>query len=512
MDKTTLGSMLAEGASRWGAKCAVGAGPARLSYEELDAGVARLAGGLAGIGVEAGDRVALLLPNCPQFPLSYLAAARLGAIVVPINVLLTAREIQHILTDSRPRALVTTSALPGIAERLAPLASAIDHIVLSGDSPVDGTHSFEAMVQTAQPLDAASGARPDDVAAIVYTSGTTGVPKGAMLSHHNLISNADACAEMIQVSDQDHFLCVLPLFHSFGATVCMILPLLIGATTTLMPRFAAMEVLRTIASEGITVFAGVPSMYAVLLGVRSKEQCDLSHMRMCVSGGAPMPVEVLEGFTKRYEVTMLEGYGPTEASPVVSVNPYDGVRKVGSVGLPLPGVSLKIVDDDGGALPTGEVGEILVHGDNVMQGYYQRPEDTAETVRDGWLHTGDMGRLDEDGYLYIMGRKKDLIIVGGMNVYPREVEAVLHGHPAVAEAAVVGASGSLRGEEVVAFVVLREGCTASAEELIELCGGALAKYKVPKRVVMVDELPRSGMGKVLKSQLRTMATADGPPA
>jgi long-chain acyl-CoA synthetase len=478
----------------------------------LDAGVARLAGGLAGLGIETGDRVALLLPNCPQFPLSYLAAARLGAPVVPINVLLTAGEIQHILTDSSPRALITTSALPGIAQRLASLGSAIDHVVLSGDRPVDGAHSFEAMGQTAEPIDSASRATPDDVAAIVYTSGTTGVPKGAMLSHHNLISNADACVEMIQVSDRDHFLCVLPLFHSFGATVCMVLPLLIGATTTLMPRFAPMDVLRTIVSEGITLFAGVPSMYAAMLRLRSEEQWDLSHMRICVSGGAPMPVALLEAFATRYAVTMLEGYGPTEASPVVSVNPYDGVRKPGSVGLPLPGVSLKIVDDDGRVMPPGEVGEILVHGDNVMQGYYGRPEDTAETVRDGWLYTGDMGRLDQDGYLYIMGRKKDLIIVGGMNVYPREVEAALHGHPAVAEAAVVGASASLRGEQVVAFVVLSEGCSASADELVELCRGALAKFKVPRRVVVVDELPRSGMGKVLKSQLRTMATGDEPPA
>ncbi len=504
MENTTLGAMLARSAERWGSKCALQFGPTQLSYEELDRSVARLAGGLAGLGVEAGDRVALLLPNCPQFPLSYLAAVRLGATVVPINVLLTAREMQHILTDSRPRALITTSALPGIAEHLAALGSAIDHIVLSGNSPVDGTHSFEAMVQTAEHIDPASRAEPDDVAAIVYTSGTTGVPKGAMLSHHNLLCNSAACAEMIQVSEQDHFLCVLPLFHSFAATVCMILPLLIGATTTLMPRFAAMDVLRTMAREGITVFAGVPAMYAVMLGVRSQEQFDLSHVRMCVSGGAPLPVAVLEGFTKRYAVTLLEGYGPTEASPVVSVNPYDGVQKPGSVGLPLPGVAVNIVDDDGAELPTGEVGEILVRGDNVMQGYYQRPDDTAETVRDGWLYTGDMGRLDEDGYLYILGRKKDLIIVGGMNVYPGEVEAVLLEHPAVAEAAVVGASGSLRGEEVVAFVVLQEGCTATGQQLIELCGSALAKFKVPRHIAFVDQLPRSGTGKVLKSELRSM--------
>jgi long-chain acyl-CoA synthetase len=505
MDTTTLGEMLAASAERWGPKCALQSGPARLSYEELNADVARLAGALAGMGVQAGDRVALLLPTCLQFPLAYLAAVRLGAVAVPVSVLLTAQEIGQILADCTPRLLVTTTALPGIAERLSALAHAVDHVVVSGPSPVEGTHSFENIVQTAKPIDTASRAEPDDIAAIMYTSGTTGVPKGAMLSHHNVLCNAAACAEMIQVSEQDHFLCVLPLFHSFGATVCMLLPLLIGATITMMPRFAALDVLRTMAREGITVFAGVPSMYAVMLGVRSDESFDLSRLRLCVSGGAPLPMEVMDGVTRRYPATLLEGYGPTEASPVVSVNPYDGVRKPGSVGLPLPGVAVKIVGESGTALPTGEIGEILVRGENVMQGYYQRPEDTAETVRDGWLYTGDMGRVDEDGYLYIMGRKKDLIIVGGMNVYPREVEAVLHGHPAVAEAAVVGASGSLRGEQVVAFVVPEEGCGASAEQLIELCSGALAKFKVPRRIVFVDQLPRSGTGKVLKSQLRSVA-------
>ena len=346
--------------------------------------------------------------------------------------------------------------------------------------------------------------RPDkhDPAVFIYTSGTTGRPKGAVLSHNNLLANCRQIQGVLKYSAEDNLLCVLPLFHAFAGTVCQHAALFRGAKFTLLEQFHPARVIETIEQRGITIFPGVPAMFAALLQFAADRPEAFRNVRLCVSGGAPMPVAIMEQFEKTFHTIIIEGDGPTECSPVTSVNPPDGVRKPGTIGLPLPGVEMKIFDDNDRELPVGEIGEIVVRGENVMLGYHNQPEATAEAMRNGWYHTGDLGKVDEDGYFTIVDRKKDMLIVGGLNVYPREVEEVLYTHPAVADAAVVGAHDALRGDQVVAVVVLKPGASATAQELREHCRKYLANYKVPRRVEFRQELPRSSTGKILKRLLR----------
>jgi len=490
--RRTLGQLLAEAAANWPDRPALALGELRLNYAELSAQVDQAAAALSALGLERGDRLALMLPNCPQFPLGLFAAARLGAVAVPINPLLSAQEVHFVLADSQAKVLLTIGPLQELAQAVKPNLPALRHVVIAEQA---------ALSAAGEPV-TLPDVGPDDTAVLFYTSGTTGRPKAAMLSHHNLVSDAESCARALPLNSDDSFCCVLPFFHSFGATVCIVLPVLVGARMVLAARFAPRETLRLVEAQRCTLLAGVPSMYGLMLSLKQLEAFDLSSLRIVVSGGAPLPVEVIHQFKARFGFELLEGYGPTEASPVVTVTPLTGLHKPGSVGPPLPGVEVRIVDDQGQELPVGEVGEIAVRGENVMQGYYHQPEATAAAIRDGWLHTGDLGRLDEDGYLYIVDRKKDMIIVGGMNVYPREVEDVLHQHPVVAEAAVIAVPCALRGEAPVACVTLREGQQASERELTEYCRQRLAAFKVPRRVVLCRELPRSATGKVLKRELR----------
>ncbi|MFQ6132479.1 MAG: long-chain fatty acid--CoA ligase [Armatimonadota bacterium] len=488
----TLGQLLTEAAAKWPQRPAVAMGEVRLSYAELDALASRAAAGLAALGVQPGDRVAVMLPNCPYFPISLFAIARAGGVVVPINPTLTPAEAGFVLADSGAQVLLTIAPLRQLAEAVRPNLPDLQHLLFVDEAATEAPAQAPPLPEVA----------PEDLAVIFYTSGTTGRPKGAMLSHHNLVFDADACTGVLPLSEEDNFCCVLPYFHSFGATVCMILPVLVGACMTMAARFAPRETLRLIETERCTLVAGVPAMYGLMLSLKPEETFHLSSLRIVVSGGAPLALEVAQGFAARFGVELLEGYGPTEASPVVSCTPAEGAHKPGSVGPPLPGVEVRIVDEQGREAPLGEVGEIVVRGQNVMQGYYRQPEATAATVRDGWLYTGDLGRLDEDGYLYIAERKKDLVIVGGLNVYPREVEEVVHQHPAVAEAAVIGVPCPLRGEAPVACVVLADGQQADERELIDHCQERLAPFKVPRRVVLYEELPRSATGKALKRELR----------
>ncbi len=497
----SLALALRESAQRRPEQLALIAGESRLSYAELAALVERVAAGLGQVGVQPGDRVALILPNCPQFVISYLATLWLGATAVPLNPLLTPDEAGYIVQDAEARAVVAL-------EQTAPLAAAaraasVEHLIVSGEQLPEGAVDFSALAAAEPEGLPEPGGGDDDPAALMYTSGTTGRPKGAQLSHCNLISNALAAVEAVQMTEDDVFLTVLPLFHSFGATVCMVVPLLTGATSVLLPRFEALSVLEAIEREGATIYPGVPSMFAVLAGLKTERSFDLSSLRLCISGGAPLPDPVLRAFEDRYGATLLEGYGPTEASPVVSVNRSRERRKVGSVGPPLPGVEVEIQDDKGRALPTGEIGEVCVRGRNVMSAYWRDADQTAEALRGGWLLTGDLGRVDEEGHLYIVDRKKDMIIVGGLNVYPREVEDVVRGLPEIRDCAVVGVHSPLHGERVKVFVELHEGETGSAERVIEHCTPHLAHYKVPRAVEFIEELPRSATGKVLKRQLRT---------
>ena len=487
----TLSTALAETARRWPDRPALWFDDREFTYAQLDGAVSLAAAGLYGLDLHAGDRLALMLPNSPLFPIALLGAVRLGALAVPINPMLAPQELHYLLAHSGARALVTLPGLAPAVEALRAELPDLQHVITSHEELV-GAGSGEA---------AGAVGDPDDVAVLFYTSGTTGRPKGAMLSHRNLLFDATACAETFGVTEQDNFCAVLPLFHSFGATVCLVLPLLTGARITLVPRFVPRDLLALVEAERCTLLAGVPSMYALMLAVRREPEFDLSALRIVVSGGAPLPLPVQAAFSRRFGVDLLEGYGPTEASPVVSVNRI-GQNVPGSVGPPLPGVAACIVGDHEVELPVGEVGEILVRGANVMQGYYREPAATAETIRNGWLHTGDLGRVDADGRLYIVDRQKDMIIVGGLNVYPREVEDVLEQHPAVAEAAVFGAHCEVRGECVAACVVLREGQQVDEAALLAHCRGRLAAFKVPRRVIIGADLPRSATSKVLKQALR----------
>ncbi|SKA00440.1 AMP-binding enzyme C-terminal domain-containing protein [Selenihalanaerobacter shriftii] len=340
------------------------------------------------------------------------------------------------------------------------------------------------------------------MAACLYTSGTTGDPKGAMLTHHNLIFDTEATIKHLKVDEEGRYLCVLPMFHAFAETVCMLMPVFLGASIVIMKSFLPERVLKTIQKKNVTFFAAVPTMYAALLNVRNKEEYDLSSLELCLSGGAAMPLKIMEDFEKTFNTIIIEGNGPTETSPVAYVNPIDGIRKPGSVGLPIPEVEAKIVDENDEELPRGEIGEIAVKGANVMKGYFKKPKATEKALRNGWFHTGDLGKMDNDGYISIVDRKKDMINVGGMNVYPREIEEQLYKNPKVLEVAVVATKDELRGEIPKAFIVLREGEEATDREIKMFCMDYFANYKIPKLIEFVDELPKSATGKIDKKVLK----------
>ena len=501
MAETFLDDLVARSADNQPHKTALMARGRAISYAELDEAVTRMANGLLEIGVTAGDRVALLLPNSPQFVISYFGAMRAGAIALPLNFAFQPEELTHVLADAGATALVTSPLFEQTVMVTLPGVPHVTELIVAGESSLESCQDFDALLQRSSAEPPAVARNAEDPAVFLYTSGTTGRPKGAMLSHGNIAANAASCAQAIDVREDDVFMCVLPMFHSFAATVCVVLPISLGNTVVVQERFVPINVLRSFQEDSVTVFCGVPSMYTVLLRSRPAERLDLSSIRLCVSGGAPLPVEVMNAFESAYGVPIVEGYGPTECSPVVSVNPLDDARKPGSVGLPVPGVTVQIFDENDHEVPVGEIGEIVVRGANVMIGYHNQPEATREAKRNGWLHTGDVGRVDEDGYIYIVDRKTDLIISGGLNVYPREVEEVIYQHPKVEEAAVVGMPDKLRGECVRAVVALKEHEEATAEEIIHFCAEHLAGFKVPKVVEFMDALPKSTQGKVLKRVL-----------
>ncbi len=477
------------------------------TYRELAQAVSALAASLAEMGVGAGQRVAILFPNCPQFVISYFATLQLGATVVPLHCLQGPEELSYIVTNSGAETLIALNVFDPLIDALRKMSPGIKRSIVSGETTLQDCVCFEQMLRPPSGPPPFHDTQPDDVAALIYTSGTTGQPKGAMLTHDNLAFDADVCRVAIGVHEEDVFASVLPLFHSFGATVCMILPIVCGAHAVLIPKFAPLSVLETLENRRCSVFAGVPSMYAVMLQMKTDRVFDLGALRLTVSGGAALPDHVLLGFEERYNVNMIEGYGPTEAAPVVSVNPIDGTRRIGTIGLPLPGVEVSIVDDDLNEVPVDTPGELCVRGRNVMAGYWDDPERTAETIVDGWLLTGDVATRDTDGFLRIVDRKKDMIIVGGMNVYSREVEDVINTLDEVAEAVVIGVPNRLRGEDVKAIICLRENTGLDAPTVIAHCKEHLANYKVPRFVEFLADLPRSPMGKVLKRVLREDAAA-----
>ncbi len=462
-----------------------------LTYAELDRRSARIAGFLRAQDVRPGERVALMLPNVPDFAVLYYGILRAGGVVVPMNPLLKEREVAYYLGDSQARLIF---ADPGCAEaaRLGAAHANVPCVVIGADL-ADGV----------TPVTAVADRAPDDTAVILYTSGTTGQPKGAELTHANLAANVTiAEVDLFKLGPDDVIFGGLPLFHSFGQTCGLNAAIRAGACLSLVSRFAPDKVLQVLARDRVTVFQGVPTMYVALLGAPAREAYDPSALRVCVSGGAALPVEVLRGFEKAFGCVILEGYGLSETSPVASFNHPDRERKPGSIGTPIRGVELRLLDERGEEVRPGEVGEIVIRGHNVMKGYWRRAEATAEAIPDGWFRSGDLARRDEDGYYFIVDRKKELIIRGGYNVYPREIEEVLYEHPDVAEAAVIGIPDGALGEEVGAAVALRAGATTTVEQLREYVKGQVAAYKYPRRVWAVDALPKGPTGKILKREIR----------
>jgi long-chain acyl-CoA synthetase len=464
------------------------------AYAALDDASARAATLLREHGVEPGDRVGIMLPNVPQFAVSYYGVLRAGATVLPMNVLLKRREIAFLLGDSDAKLVLAWHGFAEEAELAAADAGAGIVLVAPGE--------FERSLSGVEPLADVAPSDRDDTAVILYTSGTTGTPKGAELTHANLGRNAEVALQLFGLHARSVILGSLPLFHSFGQTCALNAAMLAGASVTLLPRFDAGRALEIIERDRVTVFMGVPTMYGALLNHPERDRYDVSSLQLCVSGGASLPVELLHGFEQAFGCTILEGYGLSETSPIASFNHPDRDRKPGSIGTPIDGVEMKLVDPTGDEVPPGEVGEIVIRGHNVMKGYWRKPDATSEAISpDGWFRSGDLAVMDEDGYFFIVDRKKDMIIRGGYNVYPREIEEVLYSHPAVREAAVVGVPHAELGEEVAAAVALKPDIRATEEELREYVKEQVAAYKYPRLVWFVDELPKTATGKILKREL-----------
>jgi len=462
----------------------------------------RMAAALAARGVVKGDRVALYCPNSAEFAIAYTGIVKAGATVVPINLLLNTEEIGFILNDSGAKGLVFHQAFSKQAESVLQAAPGIELRVCVGGQ-VEGAVAFEAFLDSDAPIPEIDCDPEEDLVVILYTSGTTGRPKGAMLTHANLVANTRSVREAMHWRPgQDVVLLVLPMFHAFAATVGMLTPLTNGCAFVPLPRFEPDQVAEAIHSSRATIFLGVPSMYSVLLKLKDERVPLLSSIRYCISGGAALPVEVLRRFEEKFNIRIYEGDGPTECSPVTCVNPIDGLIKPGTVGLPVPGVDMKIVGEDGRELPCGEVGEIAVRGASVMKGYWKQPEATSEVFRGEWFLTGDLGTRDEDGYFSIVDRKKDLIIVNGMNVYPRMIEEVLYRFPPIREAAVIGEPHDLHGEIPVAYIAIDESKPTTESEVRAFCREHLGRHQVPRKIVFLPELPKNAAGKILKRQLR----------
>jgi long-chain acyl-CoA synthetase len=470
-----------------------------ITYAELDRRSAAVAGALREQGVQPGDRIGLMLPNLPAFPALYYGILRAGGVVVPMNPLLKSREIEYYLSDSGAKLLITYADAVGEAKAGGDAAGAA---VLTAH-PVSGIEGepFTEVVERAD----------GDTAVILYTSGTTGRPKGAELTHANLARNADVTVRtLFELTPDDVIMGCLPLFHSFGQSCGMNTAVLAGACLTLIPRFDPGKALQVIGRDRVTIFEGVPTMYAAMLHHPDRAGADLSSLRLCVSGGSALPVEILHGFEDAFDTMILEGYGLSETSPVASFNHPHAVRKPGSIGTPIEGVEMKLVDLDGKDVPVGagglsDVGEIAIRGHNIMKGYWRNDDATAEAIPDGWFRSGDLARQDADGYFFIVDRKKDLIIRGGLNVYPREIEEVLYEHPAVAEAAVVGVDHPMLGEEIGAAVALKPDASATPDELREFVRERLAAYKYPRYVWIVDALPKTSTGKILRREVHPPA-------
>jgi len=493
--RPNLATILTDTAERHGQRTALKLDDTEVSYEVLAEGTARFAGLLKSKGFAAGDRVGVMLPNVPYFAIAYYGTLRAGGTVVPMNVLLKGRETAFYLTDPGAKIVVAWHDFMDAAQQGADEAGAEAVPVEPG--------KFEQLLAQAEPDRSMAEVDEDQTAVILYTSGTTGQPKGAELTHANMHSNCSIAADTLgEITEEDILLGALPLFHSFGQTCSLNACIYKGGTLSMIPRFDPDKALEIIERDKVSLFQGVPTMFGAMLHSANADSADVSSLRLCMSGGSAMPEEVMRAFEEKFGCKVLEGYGLSETSPVASFNHPDRPSKPGSIGTPIEGVEMKLIDDDGNDVGEGEIGEIAIRGHNVMKGYYDREDATKESIdEDGWFKTGDMGKRDEDGYYFIVDRKKELIIRGGYNVYPREIEEILYEHPAIAEVAVVGVPDEKMGEEVGAAVVLKPGQEAEVEEIRSFVKEQVANYKYPRRIWLADELPKGPTGKILKREI-----------
>ncbi len=532
-EKITMPQALTRSVNQFPDKTALIFIDSRISYKQLDDMVNRFANALIDLGVKPGDKVAMLMPNMPQLVAATYGAWRAGAVVIMNNPLYTDKELEYQFNNSESSFLITLDLLGPRMIALKPktpikhivVAHIRDHLrfpkkqllpIVAKDKHrnIPPTPNVYEWMDVLKKYPATNPNIPVDfesLASLQYTGGTTGVSKGVMLTHANLVKNVQQTLAFFPGFNRggNTLLGTLPFFHSFGLTTCMNISIWMGWTDVLIPRPEPEALLEAVHKYKVNFFPAVPTMYVGVLNHPKASQYNLTSIKGCFSGAAPLPIEVIKEFESKTGSQICEGYGLSETSPVATTNPFGGVTKVGSVGLPVPDTDIKIVDliDGQKEMPVGESGEIIIKGPQVTSGYYKMPEETAIAIRDGWLYTGDIGKMDEDGYFYIVDRKKDMIIAGGYNIYPREIDEVLFEHPKILEACAVGIPDPYRGETVKAFVVLKPGETMTAEEVIKYCQEKLAKYKVPKMVEFMTSLPKSGVGKILRKELRAMELA-----
>ncbi|HNS31574.1 MAG TPA: long-chain fatty acid--CoA ligase [bacterium] len=500
----SLGEMFRKSARKYPDKPAVIFQGKTSSYALMEYFSNKTANFLAEKGIGRGKNVGLYCINSPWFVAAYFGILKTGATVVPVNLLLSPEEILYILHDSRAAGLIYSDIFENNVSKVKNSLPGLSFLVASGKPCIPGALPFSKILEEGNPdFNIPKLEQKQDVAAILYTSGTTGVPKGAMLTHGNLLFNVNSILKILTVDETDVFLTVLPMFHAFGATAGMITPIAAGATVSAVPKFIPADVMQTICDTRATIFLGVPAMYRLLADLPENFSCGDLKLRFCVSGGDALPTETMKSFEDRYGILIYEGDGPTECSPVTAVNPIGGKRKPCSIGIPVPGVHMKIADENGDELKNGQIGEIVVKGESVMKGYFKMEKETAESFFRDWFRTGDLGYRDDENYFYIVDRKKDMIIVNGMNVYPRMVENVICRHSAVSEAAVVPQPHKLHGEIPRAVIVLRPGEKTSKKEILRFCSEHLGRHEIPRVIEFVEELPKTPTGKVLKRLLRS---------
>jgi long-chain acyl-CoA synthetase len=482
----SLGKMLAESAGTYAERVAVIHGDRRITYRELERAACALANHLRSEGLGKGDKVALMLPNCPEFIISYFGIQKMGGVAVTLNVQSTSYELRHLLGNSDSKCLITQGALVKRFEEIREELPLCSRLIITNGPDEDSL--FSQIVAKGPFTTEIPGIEDGDPAVMIYTAGLTGRPLGAVLTHRNLLTQSLLLRTICQRDTGDIGLAVIPFFHSFGAVANMLAPLRIGAGVVLMERFTLDGIFGAIEKEGVTYIAAVPRLFLGMFFHEGANQYRIDSLKVCVTGGAAMPADFIPAFEQKFNVKIMEGYGLTEASPVSSFSRLDMPQKPGSIGIPIPGVAAKIVDEEGRELPRGSVGELVLQGENIMKGYYKDEEATAQVIREGWLYTSDLGRMDGDGYIFLTGRKKRMIITSGFNVYPREIEIVLGLHPAVQAARIVGKEDLLRGEIVKALVVKKNGTDIEERELLKHCRTYLSSYKVPRELEFVENI------------------------